>query len=131
MTNTLNTPVEALEHSYPLLVEKYAIRRGSGGQGHYRGGDGIIRVYRFLADGHVSLLTDRRRAAPYGLHGGSPGKRGINTISRQGKKKRLPGLVTLRAKKGDRLILRTPGGGGWGRESASAATRRTADDARC
>ncbi|MFZ5759057.1 MAG: hydantoinase B/oxoprolinase family protein [Thermodesulfobacteriota bacterium] len=130
MTNTLNTPVEALEHSYPLLVEKYAIRRGSGGQGQYRGGDGIIRVYRFLAGGHVSLLTDRRRAAPYGLHGGLPGKRGINIIYRQGKKKRLPGIVTLRAKKGDRLTLRTPGGGGWGRESASAATRRTADVAR-
>lgn len=76
MTNTMNTPVEALEHSYPLQIEKYAIRYGSGGKGKQQGGDVIIRSYRLLSTGQVSLLTERREIPPYGLQGGSSGRKG-------------------------------------------------------
>lgn len=115
MTNTLNTPVEALEHSYPFRIDRYAIRDGSGGEGKRRGGDGIIRSYRFLAPGAVSLLTERREIAPYGLHGGSAGKKGENILVRDGKAKKLTGKINLAVKAGDVLVIRTPGGGGWGR----------------
>lgn len=116
MTNTMNTPVEALEHSYPLQVERYGIRRGSGGRGKTRGGDGIIRAYRFLEPGQVSLLTERRCRRPYGLKGGGPGKPGENLLVREGKPKRLPGKVNFRAAEDDVLVIKTPGGGGWGEE---------------
>jgi len=115
MTNTMNTPVEALEHSYPLQIEKYAIRSGSGGKGKEQGGDGIIRSYRFLSTGQVSLLTERRKIPPYGLQGGSSGRKGENLLIRQGKIKKIAGKTNLTAKPGDRLIIKTPGGGGWGR----------------
>ena len=115
MTNTMNTPVEALEHSYPLQIEKYAIRHGSGGEGKQRGGDGIIRAYRFLSTGQVSLLTERRVMPPYGLQGGSAGRKGQNLLIRQGKIRKIAGKINLAAQPGDRLIIKTPGGGGWGR----------------
>ena len=116
MTNTLNTPVEALEQQYPFLVEEYAIRRGSGGKGKYAGGHGIIRRIRFLGDAHVTLLTERRRTSPYGLHGGLPGKRGLNRLRKAGgcRWMMLPGKCHLDVKSGDVLEIRTPGGGGWG-----------------
>jgi N-methylhydantoinase B len=114
MTNTMNTPVEALEHSYPLQIEKYAIRYGSGGKGKQLGGDGIIRSYRFLLTGQVSLLTERREIPSYGLQGGSSGRKGENLLIRQGKIKKIAGKTNLAAKPGDRLIIKTPGGGGWG-----------------
>jgi N-methylhydantoinase B len=115
MTNTMNTPVEALEHSYPFRIDRYAIRTGSGGEGKRRGGDGIIRSYRFLAPATVSLLTERREIAPYGLHGGSAGRKGENILVRDGKAKKLAGKINLPVKEGDLLVIRTPGGGGWGR----------------
>ncbi|MBU0964896.1 MAG: hydantoinase B/oxoprolinase family protein [Proteobacteria bacterium] len=114
MTNTMNTPVEALEHSFPLQIEKYAIRYGSGGEGKEQGGDGIIRTYRFLSTGQVSLLTERREIPPYGLQGGSPGRKGENLLIHQNRIKKIAGKTNLAAQAGDRLIIKTPGGGGWG-----------------
>jgi N-methylhydantoinase B len=114
MTNTLNTPIEALEHAYPLQVERYGLRRNSGGQGLHRGGDGIVRQYRFLDQAHVSLLTERRRLSPYGLAGGHDGRRGENVLIRDGRHKRLTGKINFIARPADRLVLKTPSGGGWG-----------------
>jgi len=115
MTNTMNTPIEALEHTYPLLVEKYALRRGSGGKGLHSGGDGITRSYRFLDKARVSLLCERRKLAPYGLAGGMDGLLGENILVTGKKKKRLGGKEVFDAESGDLLIVKTPGGGGWGR----------------
>jgi N-methylhydantoinase B len=115
MTNTMNTPIEALEHTYPLLVEQYGLRYGSGGEGLHRGGDGIIRSYRFLKKAHVSLLTERRKLAPYGLGGGQNGLTGKNLLLRAKKEKKLGGKLVLKAEANDLLVIKTPGGGGWGR----------------
>jgi len=113
MTNTLNTPVEALEHDYPLRIVRYSLRRGSGGKGKFPGGEGILREYYFCTDATVTLLTERRKFSPYGLFGGSPGMKGENfLIDREGKKKPLPGKINLEVKKGERLVISTPGGGG-------------------
>lgn len=120
MTNTMNTPVEALEHSFPFEILRYGLRRFSGGAGKYPGGDGIIRSYRFDRDAEVSLLTERRRLRPYGLQGGSPGKAGENILEREGKKKRLAGKTLLTVTAGDVLHIKTPGGGGWGEEEGTA-----------
>jgi len=115
MTNTLNTPVEAIEMTYPFRVVEYAIRRGSGGTGRMRGGDGISRTYEFLANAMVTLLTERRQLAPWGLAGGKPGTPGRNSYQPAGGRfRRLPGKATLRVAAGDRLTIETPGGGGWG-----------------
>ena len=114
MTNTMNTPIEALEHSYPLLIEHYGLRRNSGGQGLHRGGDGIIRSYHFLAPANVSLLTERRKLAPYGLAGGQPGLPGENILIKKKKRKKLSGKLVFEAEADDLLIIKTPGGGGWG-----------------
>lgn len=118
MTNTLNTPIEALEYAYPLRVRRYELRRGSGGAGMHRGGDGVIREIEFLCPAMVTLLTERRRTAPYGLHGGEPGAPGRNLLIRQGNARELPGKVQLRVEPGDVLSVHTPGGGGWGSPSA-------------
>ncbi len=116
MTNTLNTPVEALEQAYPFLIERYALRCGSGGKGKFRGGEGIIRAYRFLRPATVTLLTERRRLAPYGLSGGEPGAKGENILVRSGKyDRRLPGKGHFHVEKDDLIEIRTPGGGGWGK----------------
>ena len=115
MTNTMNTPIEALEHTYPLMIEQYGLRRNSGGGGLHPGGDGIIRSYRFLEKAHVSLLTERRKLAPYGLSGGQPGLTGENILLKQKKRKKLAGEVLFEAEAEDLLIIKTPGGGGWGR----------------
>lgn len=115
MTNTLNTPVEALELAYPFRIEAYALRPGTGGGGRHVGGDGVRRVYRFLADATVTLMTDRRRIRPYGLAGGAPGEPGRNILQRaDGAETLLPSKITLQAHPGDRLTVDTPGGGGWG-----------------
>jgi N-methylhydantoinase B len=116
MTNTLNTPIEALEQVYPLRIEHYGLRPGSGGKGKFHGGDGIIRTYRFLSPCKFSLLTERRRFAPYGLHGGREGRRGENIFCRTGtgEVEYLPGKCVMDADPGDVLEIRTPGGGGWG-----------------
>ncbi len=114
MTNTLNTPIEALEFAYPLRVCRYAIRAGSGGAGHYRGGDGVVREVELLADSEVTILSDRRRFGPYGLAGGEPGKPGANWLVTDGGAQPLPGKVNLRVERGARLRIETPGGGGFG-----------------
>ncbi|MFT4863146.1 MAG: N-methylhydantoinase B [Pseudohongiellaceae bacterium] len=110
MTNTLNTPIESLEMSYPLRVRHYGIRRGSGGQGLHPGGNGIIREYEFLEATSLSLLTERREYRPWGLAGGSQGKAGVNRLNGQ----QIKGKCTVSVKAGDRLSVETPGGGGWG-----------------
>ena len=115
MTNTLNTPVEALEHDYPIRIERYAIRENSGGKGKYRGGNGLIREYTFLEACTVTILSERRKTSPYGLFGGEPGKRGENLLIKGKNKIFLPGKINLQVKKGDRIIIMTPGGGGWGK----------------
>jgi N-methylhydantoinase B len=110
MSNTLNTPVEALELEFPLRVVEYALRRGSGGGGRHRGGDGVIRELQALEDVRYSLLTERRRHPPPGADGGEPGARGRNLLDGEELAPKASG--TLRA--GGRLRLETPGGGGFG-----------------
>ncbi|MCY4017123.1 MAG: hydantoinase B/oxoprolinase family protein [Gammaproteobacteria bacterium] len=109
MTNTLNTPVESLEMHYPLRVRRYALRAGSGGAGRNRGGDGLVREYEFLAPASLSLLSERRRIPPWGLQGGEAGQTGENQLNG----KPLPAKCTLQVAAGDRLVLSTPGGGGF------------------
>ena len=111
MTNTLNTPIESFESHYPVRVKSYAIRRGSGGAGKNRGGNGTIREFFFLEDTEVTLLTERRKNAPWGLEGGSPGLPGINSLDGQ----ILPPKCQLSVRPGQVLRIETPGGGGFGR----------------
>ena len=115
MTNTLNTPIEAVEYSYPLRVIRYEIRRGSGGNGNHHGGDGIIREIQLLTASQVTLLTDRRVTSPYGLEGGESGQTGVNYLLHGSEEIPLPGKGTLYASAGDILSISTPGGGGYGR----------------
>ncbi len=115
MTNTKNTPVEALETHYPFRVLRYGLRRGSGGTGRYPGGEGIEREIEFLASATVSLMGERRRVPPWGLAGGGPGACGEEWLIRPGATpERLPAKATFEVAAGDRLLVRTPGGGGWG-----------------
>lgn len=114
MTNTFNTPIEALEAYYPLRVDTYAVRRGSGGAGRHRGGDGLVREVRVLDGAEVTLLTDRRRFPPYGLAGASAGQTGRNWLRRDRRRRRLPGKANLRLEAGESIRIETPGGGGWG-----------------
>ena len=115
MTNTMNTPVEALEFAFPLRLQEYSIRRGTGGAGLHRGGDGVKRDVEFLSPARVTILSERRKRAPYGLQGGHPGHHGENVLLRSGYEEvRLSGKETLDVLAGDVLSIRTPGGGGWG-----------------
>jgi N-methylhydantoinase B len=111
ISNTLNTPVEALELAYPLRVERYALRLGSGGAGVHRGGDGVVRSVRALEDCRCSLLTERRAHPPQGAAGGDPGLPGRNLLNGE----ELPAKVTLALAAGDVVTVETPGGGGFGR----------------
>ncbi len=111
MTNTLNTPVESLELHYPLRVTRYQLREHSGGAGHHRGGDGMRREFEFCAPATVTLLTERRRFAPWGLAGGADGQVGENTLNGRP----LAGKCELTVAPGDRLCIASAGGGGWGR----------------
>lgn len=116
MTNSLNTPAEALEYAYPFRVTRYSLRRGSGGEGSTRGGDGIVRELELLCDAEVTLLADRRKRGPYGLHGGSDGAPGRNIATRgDGSELPLPAKGSVRLKRRDRVRIESPGGGGWGR----------------
>jgi N-methylhydantoinase B len=117
MTNTLNTPVEALEYAYPLRVTQYAVRRGSGGSGLQRGGDGLVREIELLADAEVTVLSERRSTGPYGLAGGAAGRPGKNLLIGKGGRALQPGTFSAQLKSGTRLRIETPGGGGFGRES--------------
>jgi N-methylhydantoinase B len=142
MTNTMNTPVEALEQSYPFRVREYSIRRSTGGAGLRRGGDGLAREYEFVTPAEVTIVGERRRRAPYGARGGGPGLPGKDTLFRQvesrasvrpaasaraprGRRRprTLASKTTLLLEAGDRLRIETPGGGGWGRDSHSAKKR--------
>jgi len=114
MTNSWNTPIEALENQYPLRVRRYQIRRGSGGKGKNRGGDGIIREIEFLTPCEVTILSDRRERGPYGLCGGEAGEPGRNTLLTGGKVRAVPAKANFQARAGDVLRIETPGGGGWG-----------------
>ncbi len=110
MTNTLNTPIEVLESAYPLRIRRYALRSGSGGAGRVKGGEGLVREYEFLASAEVTLLTERRIHAPWGLAGGQPGATGENLLNGRV----LEPKITCTVKAGDRLEIRSPGGGGYG-----------------
>ncbi|WP_263415441.1 hydantoinase B/oxoprolinase family protein [Terriglobus albidus] len=115
MTNSLNTPVEALEYAYPFRVIHYGYRAHSGGEGQYRGGDGIVREIELLAPSTITLLTERRKFAPYGLQGGADGKRGVSYLRSGETEEELPAKCSIQAKAGDRIRVETPGGGGWGK----------------
>jgi len=112
MTNSLNTPAEALEYAYPLRVREYRLRKGSGGKGKHRGGDGVVREIEALVPSLMSLLCDRRKRGPYGLFGGQDGAVGINEIVTKGK---VASKGSHELKAGDRIRIETPGGGGWGK----------------
>ena len=117
LTNTRNTPIEAIEHSYPLRVKKYRVRKKSGGIGLMQGGDGIIREIELLSPATASFMTDRRKFSPWGLEDGSPGKRGKNSIlKKNGKIINCRGKQRLDLDEGDIIRLETPGGGGWGKK---------------
>lgn len=115
MTNTRITDAEILEHRYPVELRRFAIRKGSGGEGVQQGGNGIIREFVFLQDLDLTLLTQRRESAPFGMKGGEPGRSGCNLLFRKGQDAEpLPPLAQVKVHKGDRLRVKTPGGGGWG-----------------
>jgi len=114
MTNTLNTPIEALEYSYPFMVTEYSIRRGTGGRGRHRGGDGIVREIRLQAEADITVLSERRKLPPYGLFGGEPGAVGKNIIVLGGRHQEKPGKFSASLQQGDIVRIETPGGGGYG-----------------
>jgi N-methylhydantoinase B len=117
MTNSLNTPIEALEYAYPFRMRRYSYRDGSAGEGRFRGGDGLIREVELLADVQVTLLADRRESRPYGLDGGEEGAPGRALIVKagSGEEELLPGKCNRYLSSGDLLRVETPGGGGWGK----------------
>jgi N-methylhydantoinase B len=117
MTNSLNTPVEALEYAYPFRVRKYAYRPNSGGEGKFRGGDGLIREIELLADAQVTLLSDRRKFRPYGLAEGEPGALAKATHTSGDQTRQIAGKSSTSAKAGDVIRIETPGGGGWGKRN--------------
>jgi N-methylhydantoinase B/oxoprolinase/acetone carboxylase alpha subunit len=114
MSNTRNTPIEAIEQYLPVRIRRYGLRRDSSGAGAASGGEGLVREYEMLTDTSVTILSDRRRNAPYGAAGGKPGGRGRNTLIRDGKETGLPGKVQLDLRPHDVLRIETPGGGGYG-----------------
>jgi N-methylhydantoinase B len=116
MTNSLNTPAEALEYGYPLRARQYSLRRGSGGSGKHRGGDGVVREIEALTDVEVTLLADRREHGPWGLQGGAEGEVGKAEILRvDGSTQTLPGKFNVRLLRGEKIRIESPGGGGWGK----------------
>jgi N-methylhydantoinase B len=120
MTNTLNTPVEALEQGLPFRVLEYRLREGPGGEGRFQGGEGIRRVYEFRAPVRIALNTERREIPPYGLRGGAAGQIGVNKAIISYQDTILEGKTTLTLAAGDQLIIETPGGGGWGDAAGSS-----------
>jgi N-methylhydantoinase B len=118
MTNSLNTPIEALEYAYPFRVRRYGYRYGSGGDGEFRGGDGLVREVELLGDAQMTLLAERRRFRPCGLQGGEDGAAGAASVTKAGsaEKIELPGKCSRQISAGDVLRIETPGGGGWGKK---------------
>src|SRR5205823_10747216 len=130
MTNTMNTPIEALEAAYPLRVLEYRLVDDSGGHGRWRGGDGIRRAIEVVADrATVTLLTERRRHQPWGLDGGEPGRAGRNFLVRDGVEQILPPKTTIACRRGDVVLVETPGGGGHGTAVRPPTDRPTAAQA--
>ena len=140
MTNTRNTPVESLEHAYPLRVQSLRVRRGSGGRGRHAGGDGLERTLELLVPARVTVIAERRVRGPYGLAGGEPGAPGETHVRwpalagsgvarptgrRARRAERMPGKFTIDAPQGTLLTVASPGGGGWGRSSRSGASPRS------
>ncbi|WP_428386460.1 hydantoinase B/oxoprolinase family protein [Mucisphaera sp.] len=124
MTNTLNTPTEALEHAYPLRVRSVSVRPDSGGTGLHRGGDGMVRVYEALVPTEVTLIAERHQRPPYGLCGGEPGACGrASLIHLDGRRETLSGKVERTLNPGEQLVIETPGGGGWGQTDPPADAR--------
>jgi N-methylhydantoinase B/oxoprolinase/acetone carboxylase alpha subunit len=124
MSNTRNTPIEAIEHYLPVRIRRYALRKDSGGAGDYPGGDGIVREYEMLTETSITLLSERRASHPYGAQGGEPGGCGRNTVVRaDGSAETVPAKVRLELRSGDRLRIETPGGGGFGPATAATGTR--------
>ena len=115
MTNSLNTPAEALEYAYPLRVREYRLRHNSGGKGKQRGGDGVVREIETLVPARMSLLADRRKRGPYGLHHGADGMPGADVIIRGDRSQKISAKGSHELKAGDRVRIETPGGGGFGR----------------
>jgi N-methylhydantoinase B len=116
MTNSLNTPAEALEYAYPFRLRQYSLRANSGGAGKFTGGDGIVREIEVLTDAQVTLLADRRNRGPYGLAGGRDGAPGRTSIIRHdGAAEELPGKTSVALRPRDRIRIESPGGGGWGK----------------
>lgn len=120
MTNSWNTPVEALEFQYPVRITTYSVRRHSGGAGRHRGGEGIVREYEFLAAATATLLADRRSRGPYGLAGGGSGMTGRDLLIHNGRAQSARAKAQLEVEPGDRLRIETPGGGGWGSETSNS-----------
>ncbi len=118
MSNTLNTPVEALEYNFPLLVKEYRLRRRSGGRGQYRGGDGLVRSILFNLPVSATITSERRERAPYGLAGGQPGQPGRNSLIINGEEEELAGKCSVELPEGAILRIATPGGGGWGQKES-------------
>jgi N-methylhydantoinase B len=119
MTNSLNTPAEALEYAYPVRITRYSLRRGSGGRGRFTGGDGIVREIEVLTDCDIAILSDRRKRGPWGLNGGQDGLPGRTSIIRaNGAERELRSKDSARVSKGERVRIETPGGGGWGRSDS-------------
>jgi N-methylhydantoinase B/oxoprolinase/acetone carboxylase alpha subunit len=128
MTNSLNTPCEALEIDFPIEIQNYSLRENSGGCGKFNGGCGLIRSYKFLKDTHVSILSERRHNQPYGLQGGEPGQTGENLLIKKQKQDNrdnhfiemetitLGSKVNIEIDSGDVLVIKTPGGGGYGKK---------------
>ncbi len=114
MTNSLNTPVEALEYSFPFRVRRYSLRPNTGGRGAHRGGDGIVREIELLADADATILSERRRFRPYGLKGGEAGVPGRTTLRGRQRTIRLASKCRFQVHAGERVVVETPGGGGWG-----------------
>ena len=115
MTNSLNTPIEALENYLPVEIRSYRLREGSGGTGAHAGGEGIVREYAFRVPVDLTVISERRRFAPYGAQGGGPGAPGRNTLLSRGRVRSLGGKVNIRLGPGDVLRVETPGGGGYGK----------------
>ncbi|MCJ7642940.1 MAG: hydantoinase B/oxoprolinase family protein [Candidatus Aminicenantes bacterium] len=123
MTNSLNTPVEALENYLPVRIRRYGLRPDSGGRGRFKGGEGIVREYEFLVASQLTIISERRKFPPYGLEGGRAGAVGKNTLIRKGREMVLGSKINLRVEPGDVLRVETPGGGGYGRAGSRASLR--------
>jgi N-methylhydantoinase B len=125
MTNSWNTPVEAFERDYPVRIESYRVRKNSGGGGQHRGGDGIVREWRFLVPAEVTVLSDRRIRGAYGLRGGKSGRTGRNTLITAARQRQIPAKARFEAATGDCLRIETPGGGGWGEPGMPISALKT------